>query len=301
MHGAGRPKTRPTVNEFVDLDALIAAGPRRLAVLGQPVAHSKSPALHGAAYDVLGLPWSYDAIELPADALAGFLATLDDEWRGLSLTMPHKQVVLPLLDSCEPLVALTGAANSVLFDADGMRRGYNTDVAGIVASLREVGAGNLTSAAIVGSGATSASALAAVARLGAQRVTIVARNRERALELKPLAEELDVVLAIRGLDAAAGLESDHDAVVSTLPGGAADALQFPIRLRRNAALLDAAYSDGDTVLARHWREVDGVVATGRHMLYHQAVEQVRIFVTGGVGVLPRETEVRAAMRVAVGV
>jgi len=220
MHGAGRPKTRPTVNEFVDLDALIAAGPRRLAVLGQPVAHSKSPALHGAAYDVLGLPWSYDAIELPADALAGFLATLDDEWRGLSLTMPHKQVVLPLLDSCEPLVALTGAANSVLFDADGMRRGYNTDVAGIV---------------------------------------------------------------------------------STLPGGAADALQFPIRLRRNAALLDAAYSDGDTVLARHWREVDGVVATGRHMLYHQAVEQVRIFVTGGVGVLPRETEVRAAMRVAVGV
>jgi len=84
--------------------------PRRAAVLGHPVAHSLSPRLHRAAYAALGLDgWAYDAIGTTEEALPGFLAALDGTWAGLSLTMPLKQTVIPLLDHVEPLAAVVGA------------------------------------------------------------------------------------------------------------------------------------------------------------------------------------------------
>src|SRR6478752_1823922 len=93
----------------------------RLAVLGSPIAHSKSPALHRAAYEVLGLDWEYDAIEVAEGGLATFLGGLDASWRGLSLTMPLKREVLPLLDELDELAAQSQLANTVLIDG-GRRR-----------------------------------------------------------------------------------------------------------------------------------------------------------------------------------
>ena len=272
---------------------------RRLAVLGDPVEHSRSPALHAAAYAVLGLPWTYGRERVASGGLAAFLDGLDASWRGLSLTMPHKQVVLPLLDEKEPLVGLTGAANTVLLEG-GRRLGFNTDVHGIVAALREVGAGMVKGAVVLGSGATAASAVAALGQLGAQRITVLARDAAKAAALAPLAEAVGATLAVGGLDDSVRLDEDQDAVVSTLPPGAADPLRFPLWLRRNAALLDVAYGGGETRLAAHWAEAGGVTAPGLLMLLHQAVEQVRIFVTGGRGPLTQELAVRAAMRAAVG-
>src|SRR5215213_7988900 len=100
--------------------------PVRLAVLGSPISHSKSPALHRAAYARLGLDWQYSAIEMDGAGLAEFLQTRDAAWRGLSLTMPLKQDVLPLLDDLDEIARLTHAANTVLL-AGGVRRGFNTD------------------------------------------------------------------------------------------------------------------------------------------------------------------------------
>ena len=94
-HGARRaPRTPRTVSSD--------AGRTRLAVLGSPIAHSKSPAIQAAAYRVLGLDWSYTAADVTEDALAGFIADRDDSWRGLSLTMPLKRAVLPLLATPSP-------------------------------------------------------------------------------------------------------------------------------------------------------------------------------------------------------
>src|SRR5690606_15226535 len=76
----------------------------RLAVLGSPIAHSKSPIIHTAAYRALGLPWEYSAIELTADELPRFVRDRDASWRGLSLTMPLKRDVLPLLHTRHRLV-----------------------------------------------------------------------------------------------------------------------------------------------------------------------------------------------------
>ena len=106
--------------------------PRRAAVLGSPIAHSLSPALHAAAYAALGLDgWTYTGIECDEAGLPGLLASCDSRWAGLSLTMPLKRAVLPLLDRTEPLAIEVGGANTVVF-AWHERHGYNTDVPGMV-------------------------------------------------------------------------------------------------------------------------------------------------------------------------
>jgi len=125
----------------------------RAAVLGRPIAHSLSPALHRAAYAALGLDWSYDAVDCGPDELAALLDGLGPEWRGLSLTMPLKAAVLPLLDDVAPLAAAVAAANTVVL-RDGRRSGHNTDVHGIVAALAEVGVTSVSRAVVLGGGAT---------------------------------------------------------------------------------------------------------------------------------------------------
>src|SRR5680860_1195816 len=153
--------------------------PRRLAVLGSPIAHSKSPALHRAAYRALGLDWKYDAIELPAGQLAPFLAGLGPEWLGLSLTMPLKHEVIPLLSDVDRLAADTKVANTVLIGrADtGLPAltGFNTDVAGLVRALAEAGLTRATQVTVLGAGATAASAVVASADLGAESVEVIVR------------------------------------------------------------------------------------------------------------------------------
>ncbi|MAT17076.1 MAG: shikimate dehydrogenase [Leifsonia sp.] len=271
----------------------------RLAVLGSPISHSKSPKLHAAAYRALGLDWGYEAIELDAAQLGDFVAGLDASWRGLSLTMPHKHVVLSLLDERDPLVDLVGAANTLLLD-DGARRGFNTDVEGIVRAFADHGVTALDTVEILGAGATAQSALAAAAQLGARAARVVVRNLARAESLIPLAERLGVELTRERFGDPRGSLSP-DAVISTLPGGTSIVREFPAELRGSAVLFDVAYDPWPSALAASWQQASGRVVSGLEMLVHQAVAQVRIFVSGSADVaLSREDEVRDAMRSVVG-
>lgn len=271
-------------------------GRARLAVLGSPIGHSKSPALHAAAYEVLGLAWEYTAIEVADDGLATFLDGLDASWRGLSLTMPLKREVLPLLNERTSLVDTVGAANTVLFEG-GTARGFNTDVAGIVGAFADVGVRSLDDVQILGSGATAASVLAAAAQMGATRALVSARAPDKAQGLLPLAQALGLDLMIRPLGVMDRSMIVPSAVVSTLPGGTEIDVPYPEPVRKGAALLDVAYDPWPSALATSWTSVGGTVASGLDMLLHQAIVQVRIFVTGAeTGELPRESEVLAAMR-----
>ena len=132
----------------------------RCAVLGSPIAHSLSPVLHRAAYAELGLDWEYDAREVREEELAGFLDGLDAEWRGLSLTMPLKRAVVPLLDEMSERAVQAAAANTVVLDrvGDRLRRvGHNTDIPGAAAALRErLRRGRCAAAIVLGGGATAA-------------------------------------------------------------------------------------------------------------------------------------------------
>ena len=273
--------------------------PARLAVLGSPIAHSRSPRLHAAAYRVLGLDWQYEAIDVVGDALPGFLASRDASWRGLSLTMPLKRDVMPLLASVDETARLTGGANTVLFDrGDGSLslRGFNTDVYGITEAFREAGIDALGSARILGGGATAASALMALHRLGAERVLVSVRTPSRAADLVTLGSRLGVVVQLGLLDDDTAGEQD-DAVVSTIPGHSEAALRFAPELRSHAVLFDVAYDPWPSALARAWDEEGGRVVSGLEMLLHQAVAQVRVFVNGDPdAALQDEHAVLEAMR-----
>jgi shikimate dehydrogenase len=270
-------------------------------VLGSPIAHSKSPLLHRAAYRALGLPWEYTAVEVVEGSLGAFLNTCDASWRGLSLTMPLKREVLPMLASQSDLVTRVGAANTVLFDDGGALHGFNTDVAGIVAAFADHGVTRLESVQILGGGATAASVLAAASQLGATRALVLVRDPERAEHLDALASALGVALTVRRFEVQDRSLSIPGAVISTLPGASAHGIVHADAVRKGAVLLDVAYDPWPSDLARAWNDVGGTVVSGLEMLLHQAVEQVRIFVTGiEGGALPDEQRVVDAMRGAVG-
>ncbi|WP_158864460.1 shikimate dehydrogenase [Leifsonia sp. AG29] len=273
---------------------------RRLAVLGSPIDHSRSPNLHRAAYDALGLDWSYEAVQISEDGLAAYIEGLGPEWRGLSLTMPLKKTVLPLLDEVDRVAEQTGAANTVLLEDDAVR-GFNTDVAGIVRALRAAGLGEVRFAHILGGGATAASALVAAAELGAEQVDIHVRDLERSVWLEPLAHQLGLRVRIRPFAQADRALDVPQLVISTLPGGAVTEAVYTDSTRRRALLLDVAYEPWPTPLARQWLAVDGRVVSGLAMLVHQALLQVRIFVAGDpLQPLPDEEGVLEAMLAAVG-
>ncbi|PZG07649.1 shikimate dehydrogenase [Nonomuraea aridisoli] len=260
----------------------------RAAVMGSPIGHSLSPCLHRAAYRAMGLDgWSYEAFECDEAGLPGMLERLspvrgepgDDAWAGLSLTMPLKRAVLPLLDTVSEPAVEVGGANTVVF-RDGRRHGDNTDVHGIERALAEAGVPAPRSAAVLGGGATAASALAALRNLGLYSATLLVREPARAGETAQVAERLGVALAVETfdkLDAFTGV----DLVVSTLPAGAADA--FADRLARVPALFDVVYAPWPTRAAAAVRAAGGTVIGGFEMLLHQAVRQVELM-TGLSGV-----------------
>ena len=280
------------------------AGSVRLAVLGSPIAHSLSPALQGAAYRTLGLDWDYGIRDVPSDGLAAFLAGLGPEWRGLSLTMPLKRTVLPLLGSVDSVAEATGAANTVLLRwADGVRTmsGFNTDVYGVARSLRDAGVARVRTARVLGGGATAGSVIAALADLGAARILVSVRDVSRAADLVTLGRRLgtDVVLHVFG-DGADRVEEPPDVVASTLPGSADVAVDLPDDVLRRAVLFDVVYAPWPTPLAARWLAAGGTVVPGIDMLIHQALLQVRIFVSGDPGIpLPDEPAVLAAMAASV--
>ncbi|MFF7072200.1 shikimate dehydrogenase [Streptomyces pseudovenezuelae] len=250
-----------------------AADARRAAVLGKPIAHSLSPVLHRAAYEELGLTgWSYDRFEVDEAALPGFVERLGPEWAGLSLTMPLKRAVIPLLDGISDTAASVEAVNTVVFTEDGRRLGDNTDIPGMVAALRERGIEQVDSAAILGAGATASSALAALARICAGEVVAYVRSEARAAEMRQWGERLDVeVRTADWADAAEALRAPL--VIATTPAGATDALAHAVP-ERPAALFDVLYDPWPTELAARWSMIGGAVVSGLDLLVHQAVLQV---------------------------
>ncbi|MFD7510936.1 shikimate dehydrogenase [Streptomyces sp. NPDC059853] len=246
---------------------------RRAAVLGSPIAHSLSPALHRTAYAALGLTgWTYDRFELAEDGLPGFLDGLGPEWAGLSLTMPLKRAVIPLLDGIGETAVAVEAVNTVILGPDGHRQGENTDVPGLVAALRERGVHRVPGAAVLGAGATASSALAALAQLCDGEVTAYVRGPGRAAEMRGWGERLGVpVICAPWDDAARAL--DAPLVIATTPAGSTDALATAVP-QRPGILFDVLYEPWPTPLAAAWSARGGTVLGGLDLLVHQAVLQV---------------------------
>lgn len=260
---------------------------RRCAVLGSPIAHSLSPVLHRAAYAELGLDWTYDAVEVDGPGLEPFVAGLDARWRGLSLTMPLKRTVLPLLDETDPWARVSGGANTVVLE-DGRLLGHNTDVPGAIAALEGAGAAGLGRAVVLGGGATAASVLLALAEVGCGHARLLVRNPARAVETLAALDRhgrgpaFEVGLLSEGFD-------DADIVVSTIPASA-QSPQLVAAAASARVVFEVRYEPWPTPLAAAAQAAGQTLVGGLELLVRQAALQVRLM-TG-------EAAPEAAMRAA---
>ncbi len=275
----------------------VLEGGDALEVWGDPIDHSRSPALHAAAYATLGLPWSYGRRQVAAGTFEAELRSLDPSFRGLSLTFPLKGEAFAVSTVRDERAELTEAVNTLLLGADGPR-GFNTDVGGLVRDLREHGVEAPEDARIVGAGATATSALGALAELGARRVEVVARRAAAVAPLRELGERLRVAVSAVPFDL--GSYAPVPLTVAALPGGAEPPASVADALASAGGLLyDVVYGHWPTALASAWQRGGGVAVDGLGMLLHQALLQVRVFVGGDVDrELPDEGAVLAAMRAA---
>lgn len=249
---------------------------RRAAVLGSPIAHSRSPQLHLAAYRALGLDWSYDRIECTADQLPDLVSGLGPEWVGLSVTMPGKVAALEFAGERTERAVLAGSANTLVRTASGWRADC-TDVDGVRGALRGGGVEKVTEAVVVGAGGTARPALLALSELGAQAISVVARDAGRAANTLDLARRLGMSATVIDFDAdrLRAACARADAVVSTVPANGAAAVADSIAAA--PVVLDAIYDPWPTPVAEAVVRAGHTVIGGLQMLLNQAYGQVEQF------------------------
>jgi shikimate dehydrogenase len=280
---------------LTEMDQAREGARHRAGVLGKPVGHSMSPVIHNAGYTAAGLTdWNYTAHECAEEELAGFLATLDDRWNGLSLTMPLKEVALAVADEASPLVTTLGAANTLYRRGDRWLAA-NTDAPGMVDALRRAGVSHVDRVAVLGAGGTARAALAAVADVGGGEVSVYARRHEAIEGLRPVAEQVGVEVLARPWSEAAEAVRDVDMLVSTVPAGVADHLAQSVPERPELTVFEVLYHPWPTPLAAAAIDAGCTVVGGLEFLLAQAVRQFELF----TGVTAPIVEMRKALHAAV--
>ena len=278
----------------------------QLAVLGSPVGHSLSPAIHTAAYAALGLDWEYGRRDCTVDDLETVLR--ERPWRGLSLTMPLKAAAFIRAAVRDHWAERSGAVNTLIpgTGASGHSpqwHGWNTDIPGLarVITDHELDA---TTTLVLGTGSTAVSAVRAAQAAGASRVIVTGRRPEAAQHLAAtLGAGVCAHASAPGGSDTLGLAAlptgdTPTLTISTLPGTAGSAGSLPNHVTASP-LLDVAYDPWPSPLAQTWHERGSRAVPGTEMLLNQAVLQIRIFLTGDVDQpLPDEDRVRERMRTA---
>ncbi len=249
----------------------------RAGVLGQPIWHSLSPVIHNAGYAAADLHgWCYSAHECAEADLPRFVGGLDEQWAGLSLTMPLKEVALDVADEVAPVAATIGAANTLVRLPDGSWRADNTDAPGMVDALLAAGVNRVQRVSVLGAGGTARAALVAAREFDAHTVTVYARRQEAIDELRQVADNLDLTLIGRPFTDA-DQAGAADVVISTLPKGIADPLAPRLSWQPGAVAFDAIYDPWPTPLAAAAAAAGCRIVSGLDLLLTQAVRQFELF------------------------
>ena len=274
---------------------------KKFAVLGSPIAHSKSPLIHAAAYRVLGEDWDYSRFEVAKGGLKRFVENDGAGFTGFSLTMPLKEEAFSVADVTDDISKSTKASNTLVRVGEYWHA-FNTDVFGITQAISLASTAPIKVSLIIGSGATATSAMAAISRLApGSSVLVLARNKTSRSSLIDFGRSLGLqVSRARSLSRAAKMAH---VTISTLPGGAIDAAAKKLAASRifkpAGLLLDVAYHPWPSQLADAWQMKNQKVVSGLEMLIWQAIAQIRIFKTGNPEAeLPNEIAVVQAMRIA---
>jgi shikimate dehydrogenase len=272
-----------------------ASGAAKVAgIVGWPVAQSFSPRLHGYWLNELGIDGLYVPLPVrPEDLSIVIRGVMKAGFKGVNVTIPHKEAAFALCHDCDLAARVAGAANLLLFHADGRIEGRNTDAAGFAGSVREhLGNDALQgkSVVVLGAGGAARAVAVALGDLGAGEIRIVNRNRTRA---EQLAAALSPHLApkIRIFEHADWPKAAKDAVLAVNATSAgmngAASLTVPLDvLPREAWICDIVYNPLETELLKRARTSGLRTIDGLGMLMHQGVPAFAAFYGGGAKVTP---------------
>lgn len=247
---------------------------RRCFIIGHPVAHSRSPLIHGHWLAEHGLAGSYERVEVPPAEVPAFVARLRaGEFAGGNVTVPNKETVLPLLDQVSETARAMGAANTLWME-DGQLHGDNTDAYGFLAHLDACvpdWAGRSGTALILGAGGAARAVIHGLAERGVGRILLVNRSLERAVEL---AAVFPKKVEAQSWHSIAALVGESDLIVNTTSLGmrGQPALEVDLSgLRPGTIVDDIVYVPLETPLLAEARARGGIPVDGLGMLLHQAV------------------------------
>lgn len=236
-----------------------------VGLIGWPVEHSRSPAMHNAAFAALGLDWRYILLPTPPDQIEAVVARIrSGELRGANVTIPHKQAVMPYLDEIDPAARAVGAVNTIV--KQGARLiGFNTDTIGFKRALIETGVDAVNQpCAVLGAGGSARAVVYVLNELGAQ-ITVYARDVEKA---RALHANFRLLGALREIDPATKL------IVNTTPVGLSpniNASPWPndLSLPQHALIFDLLNNPPRTKFMQQAEQAGLRAVNGWNMLLYQ--------------------------------
>jgi shikimate dehydrogenase len=244
-----------------------------LALLGQPVGHSLSPAMHNAAFAADGLDLVYICLDVDPDELPAAVRGLKAlKLRGFNVTMPHKRAMIPLVDELDEEARISGAVNTVVIETSGLR-GFNTDGGGMVMACKEAGIElSGKSVLLLGAGGTAAAIAVAFGKAGVGELHIANRSVEHAAYLRDKLHGTGMKgLVVHPLDTL----PDAEIVINATPLGMKEGDLLPVPpayVREGRGFCDVVYRPGtETPLVRLARERGVPVVAGDRMLLYQGV------------------------------
>lgn len=243
----------------------------RGAVLGSPISHSLSPALHTAAFSYLGIEGTYSAVDVPSGTLASFINDSGSNFDYLSLTMPLKEEVLSLGFESDPRTFEIQSGNT-LYRRDGEFHLTSTDGSGFLSALAHAGLNSFEKVLILGAGGTARAVVGALDSIS-KEIHVLGRSsvRQEAIERAIHSSEFTYTRWTSDIDF-----TQFDLVVNTTPAGAADLLADSLPAKILTTLFDVIYKPWPTELAKRWGDHGGKVINGLELLLYQGIDQLEI-------------------------
>lgn len=235
----------------------------KYAVLGSPIAHSKSPLLHNAAYEYLGIGGTYSRQEVPAGGLSQFLSAQYQDFDAFSITMPLKEEAYECADTHDELSARIRVANTLILHNDHWQAS-NTDVLGFQEIFKRMDSGVLDNPVVLGSGSTAKSVALAMCLLGVTRIQMVARNEPAVNALQHLFPELEI-----SFQSWSGVVENASIVVSAVPE--VQGITFGSNVSH---FVDVNYKDSTPKILESIEADSYTYINGLHLLVYQAAYQV---------------------------
>jgi len=265
----------------------------RGAVLGSPISHSLSPTLHKAAFDMLGVEGTYEAIDVPSGSLGSFFTENAARYNYFSLTMPLKEEVHSLhgLDvAFDELSVRIGSANT-LYKKDGRWHATSTDGSGFISALKAQGYAKFSNALILGAGGTARAVAGALDGI-AGSLSVMGRTSTRrdALERCVQRTTFAYIPWVNNPEI-----NSYDLVVNTTPAGAADLLADDLPSIVSGLLFDVIYKPWPTVLASRWSDRSGAVINGKELLLWQGLDQLALVLSVDIDREALSSELRSIL------